>query len=284
MTTDTIDPLASPEAGAEAADSAGMPDVSEPLKDDAAPAGFAALAGRRRLAAEQARSTAERDRTEAETLLAGARAEVARIMAEAETSASTLGVSAAKAERDAGIFEEDARLLSAAASAQAQAVAADTRVAELEDERDRLTAVAAELGERLGRLRGERGHLAGQLAAALDAADIDAATAHRGRAGSLDGVISALAGQQAAAQARITAIGDGTVQPWPQKELYEARTAAWQHRRGLRDALNMVWPGRAEAVRGADAAKRRAEATGNLDVIVGQAMARDRALRRVVRL
>lgn len=225
------------------------------------PADLAAAAEQHRGEAEQARERAVQARAEAETLLGCARAEAARIVAEAEAAARILTTAATAGEHEAGTLEEQGRLLDAAAGGTAQAEEAEARAAELEGERDRLREQAAGLGEQLGKLAADRGDLEARLTAALAAGDIDTITTVRGRITASDELAESLSGQRPAAQARIDAIGTGEFLPlWPQKELAEVRRIASGHRGAIRRVLNAAYPDRPEAVEDARRERYRAVA------------------------
>jgi hypothetical protein len=240
MTTQTADPLA-PLTGA------GI--TTEDIT---------ASADAHRQAEEDAAGRAERDRAEAEELLARARAEADRIIGEAEAAASPLSAAAAIAGKEAAELAERVQGLGRAAAATVNAVAAEARVTALEDEREDLSGKHAALAGRLAELAAEARELAPQLAAALEAGALDEMSSLRNRMDSIRDVEGALRAQQAPILGRLAAIGDGELSPiWPQKELYQARQDASHAQRSARDALNMAFPDRAEAVADRLVAERR---------------------------
>lgn len=232
MTTQAADPLA-------------------PLTGEVTAGDITAAAEAHLRAAEGRQQDAERDQAEGDELLAAARAEAERIIGEAEAAARPLAEAAALAGREAAGLAERARQLGYAAALAVKAEAQQAAVRALEDERDELTAKAADLGRRLAELDAERRAAETELAAAREDADLERMTSLRNRTGSIGDLADTLRAQRAPLLARLDAIGDGEMSPvWPQKPLAEARRVA--DSRSVRDALNWIFPDRPEAVHDRD--------------------------------
>lgn len=211
-------------------------------------------------------------RAAAEAVLDDARQRVAAIITAAEAEASPLMSAADAAERKSGQLAGTAQTLRRAVGQAAKAEAADAAVQALEEERAGLAATLADLGRRLAELAAERRQAAVQLEAATQLADLDRMTERRNRIGSIDDLAAALTAQQAPLQARLGAIGDGSLSPiWPQKELYEARRVAGMDRRTLREMLNEAFPDRPEAVAAANGAAQQRR-----DLALSEAIAAER--------
>lgn len=248
-----VQPAAAPAEAAPDTGTAEMPDTSSPLTGDGVtPAGVAAAAERFTAAAAAVRDRADRDRAEAERVLADARAEVARIVAEAEATARPLARSAEADDAEAARLAESARVLgceSGIAATAEKAEKADALVAQLEAERDRLTADVAGIGEELAGLAADRRQTDARLAEADESGDLDAAAAHIARTTAIDRRSAKLERDRATALARLDEIGTGEMLPtWPQKLLADAITQAGNHHGSVRTGLNWIWPERDEAV------------------------------------
>lgn len=238
-------------------------DTTTPLTDAATVADITAAAEHRRRAAAAAAERGDRDRAEAETLMARAREEAARIIGEAEASARPLTNAADVAEREAAALAGRAQRLDRAAGFAAQAEASAARVSALEAERDDLAAKQADLGRRLAELAAERRGKETDLAAARDNGDLDLITTLRTRLDAIADLEGTLQARQARLAVRLGAIGDGEVGPvWPQKELAEAPRVAGIDQRRVRASLNEAQPERQEAV--ADAASQHQQLLDHL--------------------
>lgn len=229
--------------------------MTTPLADAATAADITAAAERDRQAAAAAAGRGDLARSEAEALMARAREDAARIIAEAEAAARPLTKAADAADNEAAALAGRAHRLDRAAGFAAQAGASAARVKTLEAERDDLAAKHADLGGRLAELAAERRGKEAALATARDDADLDLITALRTRLDAIADLEGTLRARQAQLTARLDAIGDGEMSPiWPQRELAEARRVAGMDRRQVRAMLNDAWPERPEAV--ADAARQ----------------------------
>lgn len=238
------------------------PDTATALTEDASADDVAAAVARFRRAAGLARHRAERDQAGADRILEAARTEAARIMGDAEAAVQPLARSAATAGHAAGALGERARLLHRAAEAAVTAGQAEALRAALEDEHERLTARAAELGKRRGDLAAQQRALEAELAAAREAGDLDAMGPLRTRAGSVADLDADLKAQQAPVQERLAEIGTGdeTFESHPLlPPLAEARRQAAMRRSAVEQALDAVWPDRPHAVAAAGRAEQQAQ-------------------------
>jgi hypothetical protein len=174
---------------------------------------------------------AEAKRTEASELVARA----GRLRTEAQTMINaTRGQELAAAE-----IEARARSLAAVPGLEAQAAAADAKGEAFTAERAELLERVAGLDRRAEIHRAEQEQLRGQLAAALEAGDIDAVTAANSRIAALGAVLETLGRQRKEAQGRATAAGT---------EATAAHGNADRIRADIRRRLNHAYPSRPEAV------------------------------------
>jgi len=230
-----------------------------------------------RLAAES-REWASRIRVDAQNRHAAAEQEAARLVSAASASLLASEAEATIADREAAEFAARSRALAAADAEQASARQADQRAEDLEAERAHLGA-AAEAAARLGQLHAERRDAEGQLTAARARGDVDAIAAARARTGAMDDLAGTLEAQQAEAQDRLTAIGDGE----DSGDLTGARGTASRHHQAVRTILNDLWPDRPEAVRDRALAELRGALTGNLQRIAEEARREPRVQQNIVR-
>ena len=237
------------------------PDVVTVLTGEPAAEDIAAAAGRHRRAAALATGRAERDRAEAEQLLEDARTEAARIIAAAEAEARPLVSSAGDAEKEAAALAERAKRLTNTATAAVNAEAARDHLQALQDERAELAAKHAEIGERLAGLATDRLRAEADLAEAREDADLERMTVLRNRVDSIDSLAADLRGKQAPMAARLAVLGTGAEtadnHPLPLPLIAQARGAAGNGRRSVREGLNYAWPERPEAVADARLARLR---------------------------
>jgi hypothetical protein len=224
-----------------------------PLSGELTAAQVRASADAHAEAAEFASIHAAGWRAEAEGALEAARAEAAKIIADAEARARPLGEDAARADGEAAAKAELARLIGAAAGHMEAADAAEQHAAALRAEREAKAAIIAGLDERLGELAAERRDLATRMDAARESGDLGELAALRARDSAAAEVTEALERQKAAPLARISEIGDGTenhashpllktIPPLSQA----VRAAEWS-RWEARKTLNRAWPERSEA-------------------------------------
>lgn len=226
--------------------------------EEATAAAITAAAEQMAAEAENHAEHAAGARAEAEEIAADANERASAILHEAAARTAPLTASADVAERKSGQLADTAERLRRAAGFAVKAEASEAAAQALEEERAELTVTLADLGSRLAELGAERARVTAQLEEARAAADLDAITEHRNRIGGVDDLAAVLTAQQVPVQARLDAIGDGSLAMQlpqrDQKELYRARQAASSDRRMVHDALNHAIPDRPEAV--ADAARR----------------------------
>lgn len=227
-------------------------DTSTLLADDATADDIAAAAERHRQAADDTAERAAKDRSEAERLLADARAEVARIMTEAEGLARTLTAAAAAAAQEAETLTERGRILGHAAAAMARAEEQERRAAVLKAERARLEAAVAVLDEQIGQREAERDQAEADLTAATAARDGESMTIARNQGQNAETIAAALNTERQALLTRLAAIGEGRdPESWPDerdKELTVALRAATQARQDAVRGMDAAQPDRPEAV------------------------------------
>lgn len=231
------------------------PDALAPLTGNEITAEDAAeSAEAHRQAAGEAAGLADDGTAEAERIMTEARERAAVIMAAAEDAARVLAKSADQARRQAGALEERTRFLGAATAGLTAEAGAEARADALEAEREQLAADVTELDGKLGGLAAERGQLDAQMTEARESGDLDALAALRSRDSAAAEVAASLTAQRGAGLARFAEIGDGTetfgTHPLLTKlpPLSKAREDAEHARRSVRDALNMAFPERPEAV------------------------------------
>jgi hypothetical protein len=239
-----------------------QPETEKEQRETVPPDNLAAAAEDCSRLAAESRERASRIRDDAQNRLAAAEQEAARLVSEGRADLLASGAEATAADGEAAGLEARARSLAVAGAERASAEQADQRVHDLEAERARLGAAAAEAAARLGQLDAERRDAEGQLAAARARGDVEAIAAARGRIGGIDDP-AWLEAQQAAAQDRLAAIGDGG----DIGDLAEARGTASRHHQAVRVILNDLWPDRPEAVRDRALAELRGALTGNLQRI-----------------
>ena len=171
--------------------------------------------------------------------------QVAALQAQAKAVSSAAGAERTAKEHRVSDLEERARLNSHAGQLRDQAEEAGQRAAELDAERERLEQKIEGFDGRLAELQAEGQQVAAELAAARDAADLDAMTSLRNRADSIADLVLTFDGLREAAQHRAGQVGDGTASV--PGELSDAREAGSVARGALREALNRLDPERPEA-------------------------------------
>lgn len=237
------------------------PDVTTVLTGEPAAKDIAAAAGRHRRSAALTAERAGRDRAEAEQLLENARTEAARIIAAAEAEARPLITSAGDAEKEAAALAERAGRLVNAATAAVNAEAARDHLQALLDERDELAGKHAEIASRLTGLATDRQKAETDLAGAREDADLEQMTTLRNRIDSIGSLAEDLRGKQSTMAARLAELGTGAEtadnHPIPLPLIAQARQAAGQGRRSVREGLNYAWPDRPEAITDARLAHQR---------------------------
>lgn len=239
----------------------------EVLTDSApAPGDLAAAAERLRQKAAGLRESADRHREEARAGLDEAEREAAGIIARAKDAAVALGAGASAAERQAHALEEQAGYVAEAARRADVGDQALERVRALQAEREDLAASIEDADATLARLGEKRQHLAGQHAAAVEAADVAAIAALRSHLEASDEAVTAHAGQRESLTARSAAIGDGQ----DRGELRDALNAAQQHAAAARELLNRAFPDRPEAKADAMWAEFAGALAGNLERIADE--------------
>lgn len=213
--------------------------TSEPVPGDLADA-----ASRLRQEAAGLRESAAARREEAQAAFTEAERQAADIIARAKDAAAASRADTAAAERKACALEEKAGHIAEADRRRVLGEKALERVRALQAERRDLTARAEETDATLATLGEERQSLAGQHAAAVEAADVAAIAALRSHLEASDEAAAAHAGHREGLLARSAAIGDGQ----ERGELHDALSDAQRHASAARNALNAAYPGRPEAV------------------------------------
>jgi len=232
----------------------------EPAGEDTepGPGNFKDQAGQCREAAQEARSRAAGCRARAEVVNAEAAREIARISAVAQQTTAGLEAEAADAERAAAADDERAGYLERADVLEDQADDASERAAALADEREHLTVFIAGLDADMTGLDGKRQKYTAQLEAARQANDLKAVTSALAQLVGIDDLTATHRGKQDAAKARLLEIGDQGG-----GELGDALATASRHHAELRRILNILDPGRPEAVYDAALAEVRAVLEAN---------------------
>lgn len=188
--------------------------------------------------AEQARAEAHQARTEAETMLATAREQAARLIADTEQQARALTSSAQVADRRAAALEERLGMLRAVEQLEERATEAEQQAfdlaAEGDDTRDHVDA----LDRRIGELGVQREDAAAALGRAREEGDVAGVTEQRSRLGAVDEVAGVLDGQREQARQRIQDIGD----PDGVGELAKALKRAGAARAEQRRLRNLLYP------------------------------------------
>jgi chromosome segregation ATPase len=257
-----------------------------PQNDDQAdefemiPADLAAAAAQFRQDADDHREQASRARSEAGAVVSAAEQEAARIVTEARQQARELATAGTDDEHQADGLAERARLLESAVTAQDQAEAAERQAGHLAAEREHLVALAAELDGKISGLRTESGRTAGDLAEALDGADIDSISALRSRVDSIKAAEAALSGQLATARQRAAAIGDGSTRS--PGDLLRALNIASARRTNARALVNRAYPDSAQARLDHAHGELRAALEGNLERIADEGRQQPRSPQQVV--
>lgn len=141
------------------------------------------------------------------------------------------------------------------------AEAARDHLQALHDERAELAGKHAEIASRLAGLATDRQKAEADLAAAREDADLERMTTLRNRIDSIDSLAEDLRGKQAPMAVRLAELGTGAEtyddHPYPLPLVAQAREAAGQGLRSVREGLNYAWPERPEALADAAAEDRR---------------------------
>jgi hypothetical protein len=223
------------------------PDIHEPLTDSATAEDLAALAARMRQQAADGREFAEAERARCQAHMAAVREKTMAMIADAEAEVREPGNVADRREHEAHDLAERAGRVDNAAAIAAKVEASEARVRALEDERDELSAKQGGLSAHVAELLAQTREIEPQLAAALEAGDLELIASLRATLDSIAALVRDRREQQAPILARLDALGDGEMSPiWPQKELAEARRVV--NRIEVRRALNHAQPDRPEAV------------------------------------
>jgi chromosome segregation ATPase len=165
------------------------------------------------------------------------------LQARAKNISAAAGAENAADERRAADLEGRAGLVAEADRRRRLGEDARQLAADLTAERERLQAGLTEVDSRLAGMEAKRGHLAGQLDSAQEAADDDAMVSIRPRLDAASEALAVLSGQRERLAARIDAIGDGQ----DSGELYGALSTAKQHDAAATELIYRAFPDSPEA-------------------------------------
>src|SRR5487761_1482581 len=239
--------------------------VETAAETETVPDDLTAAAEQFRQAAHERRERASRARGESAARVSAVEQENARRLAEVKAADLATAADATADERTAAQLEERARYLTHAVAEHTQASEQLQLATDLEAERDRLT----EQDAKLAVLTAARDRMAGQLAAARQDADLNAARAAvkelRAQIATDVDIAAGLTSDQVAVRTRLAAIGDGSTN-FP-GALLKALNAAKAHTARARAAINAAYPDSPQAVADRAVAELRAIVEGNLERI-----------------
>lgn len=219
------------------------PDDTDQAEDQAPAPTSEATPDELRRQAAQDRTEAEHARAAADAIVTTARAQAARLVADAEQQARDLATKARAAEQRAARLEDRAQYRQHANALEQQAGNAEQTARELAAEASDINAQAEARAQRLADLGGQREEVTVRLAAAREAGDVAAVSAARAELAGVDEVVAVLDGQQRTARERLDIIGAPDGGGELARTLAQAQTARVE----LRRILNILDPDRPEA-------------------------------------